>query len=312
VVRTRDSARLPETPDARQRDETTGLGEPQLPNPVREAWVLGTAVLAMASGAAQLVVSGNGRIALAAIFLATVAFLGVRLWQLYPRQWVSVLQKDLAEKEHEILRYRAAVERIVDRQFPLFEERVEITVSIGGTAHEDVVTERHWTTPKPYLVYLLIRPITPVNGQVVPSFEDLRLTCEVDGDDMSLSVLPVSETVHGVLLLILFQPGLRDETAWSLRYSALGLWDPLRENGYDHLGWTPSTLDGREPATTIKRLTLHVVFPAGARGTGLWERHDLGFQVIDSLPTGQRRITWTDDAPTAARYDWELVMSLER
>lgn len=309
VVRTEDSPSSPSTePDRRRAEQTTV--ESLLPNPVREAWVLGTAAVAIASGAAQLVVSGTGRVLLAVVFLGTLCFLGIRLWRLYPQRQLARLTDDVRRKDHEIHRYRAAVERIVDRQFPLFEERVEITVVIGATAGDDVITERHWTTPKPYLVYRLIRPITAVHSQVLPSFEELRLACDVHGEDVGMATLPVSETVDGVLVLILFQPGLREETEWSLRYRAPRLWDPLRRDGYDHLGWTLSTLDGRETATTITSLAVHFLFPPGARSAGVWERHELGSQLTVNLPSEQRRISWVEDSPSASRYDWELVMSL--
>jgi hypothetical protein len=308
VVRTEDGGSSPSAAPERRAERTTV--ESLLPNPVREAWIVGTAVVAVASGAAQLVVSGTGRVLLAALFLGTLAFLGIRLWRLYPADRLARLTDDLHAREYEIRRYRNAVERIVDRQFPLFEERVEITVAIGAASGDDVVTERHWTTPKPYLVYRLIRPITAVHGQVLPSYEELRLACEVRGEDVGLAILPVSETLDGILVLILFQPGLREETEWSLRYRAPRLWDPLRAEGYDHLGWTPSTRDGRGAATAITHLTVHFLFPPGARGAGVWERHDLGNQITVNLPSEQRRVTWVDDAPSATRYDWELVMSM--
>ena len=56
--------------------------------------------------------------------------------------------------------YDAAMRQLIERQFPLFDESVEITVTVGASAGEDLVVERHRTKPKPYLPYRVSRPIT--------------------------------------------------------------------------------------------------------------------------------------------------------
>jgi hypothetical protein len=201
------------------------------------------------------------------------------------------------------------VERIVDRQFPLFEEEVEITVTVGARSGEDTIVERHRTTPKPYLVYRLVRPITAQHGRVRPGFDELGLTCEIDGADVGTAILPVSENSGGVLVLLLFQPGLSRPMDWSLRYRAPRLWDPLRTDGFDRLAWSPSTRDGREPTIAITDLTVHFVFPPDLRNTGVRETGDLGTVPVRTGAAGERRITWRDPAPSAHTYEWELWTS---
>jgi hypothetical protein len=282
--------------------------DPPPVDPFRASWTVATAALAAATGVAQLLVNGTGRILLILVALAALAVLGARLGTgRYGR--IARLETELAAASLAIHRYRSAVERIVDRQYPLFEEEVELTIVVGDRSGEDTIVERHRTTPKPYLVYRTLRPITAANGRVRPCFEDLELTCEVDGDDTTVTVLPVSETADGVLVLILFQPGLKRTTEWSIRYKAPRLWDPLREDGSDRLAWSPSNRDGRERTIAVTDLTVHFVFPSGARTVQVRECEELGTGPVRGSATGDRRITWRDPAPAAQRYEWELWCS---
>jgi hypothetical protein len=284
--------------------------------PLRTTWTVATAALTAATAIAQLVIDGSGRVLLAAVGLVSLSVLTVRLIRSRYVPQIVELEAQLAEtatrlaiQDRAIHRYRSAVERIVDRQFPLFEERVEITVTVGARSGEDSIVERHWTTPKPYLVYRLIRPITAVNGPLVPTFDELELTCEIEGDDVGAAILPVSEAASGVLVLILFQPGLQREMEWSIRYRTPRLWDPLRADGFDRLGWAPSTRDGRETTIAITDLTVHFAFPPEARNASVRECHDSGQQPTWDRSTAERRLTWRDLTPSTPRYDWELWLS---
>src|SRR2546428_7208745 len=91
---------------------------------------------------------------------------------------IHELEDALRQREHDVRTYEAAIGKIVDRQYPLFEERVEITVKVGHRPEEDRVTERRWTMPKPYLVYPVIPPIMPPKGPKL-TFGDLRIRCDV-------------------------------------------------------------------------------------------------------------------------------------
>lgn len=229
--------------------------DPSAPvEPFRATWTVATAALTAATGVAQLLVDGSGKLLLAVVAAVSMAVLIVRLIRSRYVPRIAALEEQLAAataqlavQEQVIHRYRSAVERIVDRQFPLFEERVEITVTVGARSGEDTIVERHWTTPKPYLVYRLIRPITAVNGPVVPTFDELGLTCEIEGDDVGTAILPVSETASGVLVLILFQPGLKREMEWSIRYRTPRLWDPLREDASTGSAGRPAPATAARP-----------------------------------------------------------------
>ena len=214
------------------------------------------------------------------------------------------LEDQVAALKRQADSYEAAVRQMIERQFPLFDERVEITVSIGSSAGEDVVVERHWTRPKPYLVYRVARPIIRPKT-APPSFQDLALTCEVIGQDMGIAVQPVLESDDRLLVLVFFQPGLRETTEWVLHYRTPGMWDPLRATGEDTLIWSTSTLDN--PSTPgIGEVTFFFDFPSGEPGLEVSQDRPTGDIKEDRLPGGETRITWHNSVP--GRHHWKLRM----
>ncbi len=215
-------------------------------------------------------------------------------------------RRDLADSERQLRRYAAAVNGLLHRHFPLFEERVEITLMLGEQDDQDIVVERRWTTPKPYIIYRILGPI--LTWPEGPPFEldDLDHVCYVEGRDTQVDVHPVQDLPDGrPLLMILFQPGLQDDTEWVLRYRSPGLWNPLRDSGQDALDWATATFDPQHP-TTIRDLTLKAVFPASWTGAQLTEEGDLGVIQTECLPTGQTQATWHHDTPHAGAYHWIL------
>ncbi|MGH3794611.1 MAG: helix-turn-helix domain-containing protein [Pseudonocardiaceae bacterium] len=210
----------------------------------------------------------------------------------------------LADYRRQLQVYAAAMRGLVDRQFPLFEERVEISVLIGEQDGQDTVVERRWTRPRPYLVYRILAPI--VNWSDGSSeLDDLALVCQVDGEDTHVEVHPVRDVDGRPLVMILFQPGLQAETEWVLRYRSPQLWNPLRSSGEDTLSWATATLDQRHPPTTTE-LTLKVVFPASWTGEQVVEQSNLGVVHTERLPTGRTQVSWHHENPDAGMYHWAL------
>jgi DNA-binding CsgD family transcriptional regulator len=217
---------------------------------------------------------------------------------------LSQHRHDLADCERQLRAYGTAVRGLVDRQFPLFDERVEITAMIGEEDEQDIVIERRWTRPRPYLVYRVLGPIVPwTDGPF--EVDELALACNVDGQDTHVNVHPVRDVDGRPLVMVLFQPGLQTETEWVLRYHSPKLWNPLRTSGQDTLTWATATLDQRHPPM-INELILKVVFPASWTHEGLTEQTNVGVIHADRLPTGQTQITWRHEAPSAAEYHWVL------
>lgn len=216
------------------------------------------------------------------------------------------LERVLAVRERQLQSYEAAMKRIVDRQFPLYDEKVEIRIKIGSTPLEDVVTEKHWTDPNPYLVYRVIRPITPFGVPREDVLESLAITCEVDRADVGVAVEAVTDLDNRPRALVLFQPGLDRPAEWTLRYRTPGLWNPLRQDGIDYLTWAAGTLDKRYN-DGINELRVHFEFPPTARGIGVSERHGAGHVDIDD-----HDICYVDTSRTGGLHRWELTMRLDR
>lgn len=211
---------------------------------------------------------------------------------------------DLTEQQRLLQAYGAAVRGLVDRQCPLFEERVEITVGVGEQDGQDTIVERRWTRPRPYLIYRILGPIMACPEGPF-ELDDLGLACYVDGQDTEVEVHPVRDLDGRALVMILFQPGLQHETAWVLRYRSPQLWNPLRSSGRDTLIWATATLDQRHPPTTTE-LTLKVVFPASWAGGEVTEQSKLGALHTEQLASGQTQVTWHHDTPDAGTYHWTL------
>jgi DNA-binding CsgD family transcriptional regulator len=201
--------------------------------------------------------------------------------------------------------YSGAVRRLVDRQFPLFEERVEITVTVGDHDGQDTIHERRWTTPKPYVVYRILGPIVANTGAPPCDPDQLEIACDVLGQDIHADVSPVQDADGLPLVIVLFQPGLASATEWTLRYRSPGLWGPLREAGQDTLKWATATRDRRHPPT-LSELTLRVVFPAGWTGERVTEQSGSGSAETERLSAGQTQVTWQHGAPVAGAYSWML------
>lgn len=214
------------------------------------------------------------------------------------------LRPQRTERDRQLQSYGAAIRGLVDRQFPLFEERVEITLVVGEQDGQDIVIERRWTRPRPYLVYRILGPIlTSLDDRF--ELDDLALACQVHGQDTQVDVHPVRDVNGRPLVMILFQPGLQADTEWVLRYRSPKLWDPLRSSGQDSLTWATATLDQRHPPTTTE-LTVKVVFPVSWKGERVTEQSNLGVIHTERLPTGQTQVSWYHDSPDAGSYHWTL------
>ncbi|CAA9214753.1 MAG: hypothetical protein AVDCRST_MAG41-147 [uncultured Corynebacteriales bacterium] len=220
---------------------------------------------------------------------------------------VERLREKLAERERQVESYEAAVERIIDRQFPLFEERVELTLSVGGRPNDDMVIERHWTKPKPYLVYRVIRPVAAAGLLYDEILDEMAISCEVASADVGIAVEVFSDQRGRPVALILFQPGLEEMTEWVLRYRTPHLWDPLREHGRDTLRWAPGRLRKRSSAG-IRDLTVHFDFPETTVASVV-EEHNLGrVEPGQSETPGMSRITYRDASRAGAQYEFTLEM----
>lgn len=205
--------------------------------------------------------------------------------------------------------YDTLVRSLVDRHLTLFAERVEITLVVGGDQSPDAVVERRWTTPRPYVVNRMLRPIVPY-GPTGLSADELALSCDVHGRDLHADVLTLTESDGLPLVVVLFRPGLSEPTDWTLRYRAEGLWDELRDTGADTLFWDTATSRGRgSHQPTVTEVVFRLEFPPGWTGLGLAETSGAGTVTASARPSGQQVLEWRDEQPTASGYRWRLTGS---
>lgn len=201
----------------------------------------------------------------------------------------------------QVASYDAAMRQLIERHFPLFDESVEITVTVGASAGEDLVVEKHRTRPKPYLPCRVARPITP---RATTRYEDLALTCEVVGQDVGVAMQPVEERSDRLLVLVFFQPGLRESTEWVLHYRAPGLFDELRATGEQTLRWSTNTLDN--PSTPgIGEVTFYFDFLGVEDGVTVGQERQTG-DIKEDRPPGGARYTWHNFVP--GRHEWTFRM----
>jgi hypothetical protein len=213
-------------------------------------------------------------------------------------------RRSTAEYEQELRRYANVVHELVDRQFSLFEERVEITLTVGEQDGQDIISERRWTSPRPYLVYRIVGPIVLWPDSRF-KLNDLETACQVKGQENQVHIHSVRDVDGRPMLMIFFQPGLHADTEWVLSYRSPNLWNPLRSSGQDSLSWSTSTFDQRHPGT-VDKFTLKVVFPSSWTGARLIEQSHLGEVYTERLPTGLTQVTWHRDAPHALAYHWVI------
>jgi DNA-binding CsgD family transcriptional regulator len=205
--------------------------------------------------------------------------------------------------------YEELVRTLVDRHLTLFAERVEITLAVGDDHDSDAVVERRWTTPTPYVVHRMLRPIVPY-GATGLSAHELALSCAVHGLDVQADVLTLTESDGLPLAIVLFRPGLSEPVDWILRYRAEGLWDELRDTGADTLFWDTATTRGRGGHhPTVTEVAFRLEFPPGWTGVGLAETSGAGTVTETVRSSGQQVLEWRDDDPTASGYRWRLTGS---
>lgn len=212
----------------------------------------------------------------------------------------------LAEEGHR--RYLDAIERSSDRERPLFEETLEVTVWVGTDDATDRVVERRVTTPRTVVTQRTMRPIVPTGQDRIVRLVDIDFRVECDKG--RITVLPLREQQPGTRVWLVFEPALNACTKWGVEYRPVGLWHPLRERGWDTLVWNdrlPTTDDSPSAFTSFKMI---FKFPPSEQPPSVKERW--GFGVIDEPVADARgwwELVWRDERPAGRRYVWDVTQS---
>jgi hypothetical protein len=196
----------------------------------------------------------------------------------------------------------ATLEKMIDRWKDLYEEWIDIHVTVGDDDDGDFVREVRRTRPLPGLVCRSFRPIVSTDTQAVA---DMRVTLADDGTEAdAYSFLDLGRKPT---LVVLFPPGdmegTGEEIEWTAEYRVPGLWSPLRTDGSDWLYYNMVTSRGRREEAT-RHLSLTIRFPAGRNGS-VTEVSDQG-ETLPRTPDG--RFAWRSIGQGGDRYWWRLEM----
>jgi hypothetical protein len=273
---------------------------------LRSALFLGSFLIGIGSGVAGLMTAGSaGNVALRIVAGVCLTYVVARLLNVLlvvDRRRLNDRIEDLCAERYRIL---GALERLIDRQGLQYGEAIEIDVTIGCTDADDLVVQRHVTTPNPYLYYRSVRPIVPVDLPVPTTYEDLDLRVDIeDGQGERALVFPFL-TNNRVRVLVVFEPSVDREITWTLTYRPRGLWRPLRRHGVDQLVWDARSPSGRNDDATLTAFAVRFHFPSRRRGTVI-ERTRRGTVTRRQVNGVPGTAVWTDANPAGRRYVWDL------
>jgi hypothetical protein len=286
--------------------------------PLTLTFAFSSAVLAVVASIAQLGVFPTriARASLIAVGLTGLLYLVIKVWQLYFVEKVRELRAQLAGEAETLTNVRSAhqrcleaIERISDREKPLFSETLEVTVCIGSDDDSDLIIEERVTSPEPLVTNRTVRPIVPTYREQIASLETISFT--VHRADGEITFIPLREQINRLKVWLVFDPAMSSKTEWRMEYRPKGLWRPLRERGFDQLGWDDrlQTTDGTPSAFTS--FTAVFKFPAGDQPPSVKERRGQGTLTEPvQKPDRTWEVIWRDEHPAGRRYDWDLTQPL--
>ncbi|GGL19146.1 hypothetical protein [Mangrovihabitans endophyticus] len=276
-------------------------------------------LLGLVSGVAQLadLSAGPGRASLAGVCLASVLYFLARFGHAYfvlrVRRLRGNLQRAadlLAAQRFRHRQYLDAIERISDREKPLFHETLDVTVTIGDDDEGDRVVERRVTTPGPLVTHRTMRPIVPTDDDAVRRLDEIAFRVRRCDGGGNITALPLREQIRMLRVWIVFDPALTADTEWEVEYRPRGLWKPLRQRGWDQLSWDDRLPTAHGSPSAFTRFTVTFVFPYGDQAPVVHER--LGYGHLAEPVRDERgswRVVWCDDQPDGRHYVWDLTQA---
>ncbi len=272
-------------------------------------------VLSTVASIAQLGVFPTrvARALLIAVGLTALLYFVIKVWQLYFVEKVRELRAQLAAEAETLTHVRSAhqrcleaIERISDREKPLFSETLEVTVCIGSDDDTDLIVEKRVTTPEPLVTNRTVRPIVPTYREQIASLHTIGFT--VHRADGEITFIPLREQINKLKVWLVFDPAISTRTEWRMEYRPKGLWRPLRERGFDELGWDDRLQTTNGTPSAFTSFTAVFKFPASDQPPGVTERHGHG-KLTRPAQNSDRTwtVTWCDEHPAGRRYDWDLT-----
>ncbi|WP_045746060.1 hypothetical protein [Actinoplanes rectilineatus] len=275
-------------------------------------------LLGLASGIAQLaeVPTRIAQWALTAVFLACLLYFVVRLWQLAFVVRIRQLDADLIDAAKALSLQRAghqhyleAIQRISDREKPLFSETLEVLVTVGDDDESDRIVEKRVTTPDPLVTHRTMRPIVPTDTDRLIRLDDIDFKAlrPVDG---SITALPLEQS-RLLRVWLIFDPAVTTPTAWQVEYRPVGLWRPLRERGWDQLVWEDRLPAASGAPSAFTRFEVTFSFPESDQPPSVKERQGYGrIAEPERDHRGRWEVIWRDEKPAGRRYVWDLTQAV--
>ncbi|GGN55708.1 hypothetical protein GCM10010112_06750 [Actinoplanes lobatus] len=275
-------------------------------------------LIGLASGVAQLaeIPTRIGQWALTAISLACLLYFVVRLWQLAFVVRIRDLKADLRETTSRLAlqqaghqHYLDAIQRISDREKPLFTETLEVLVAIGPDDDSDRIVEKRVTTPEPLVTHRTMRPIVPTDTDRLARLDEISFkTLRPVGG--TITALPLEQT-RLLRVWLIFDPAMTTPTEWQVEYRPRGLWRPLRERGWDQLVWEDRLPTASGTPSAFTRFQVTFSFPDSDQPPSVKERQGYGrMSEPERDARGRWEVVWRDEKPAGRRYVWDLTQAV--
>ncbi|WP_229829812.1 hypothetical protein [Actinoplanes ianthinogenes] len=275
-------------------------------------------LIGLASGVAQLaeIPARAAQWALTAVFLACLLYFVVRFWQIAFVLKIRQLRAELLEATKALALQRAghqhyldAIQRISDREKPLFSETLEVIVTVGDDDETDRIVEKRTTTPEPLVTHRTMRPIVPTDTDRLTRLDEIEFKAvrPVGG---TITPLPLEQT-RLLRVWLIFDPAMTVPTEWEVAYRPRGLWRPLRERGWDQLVWEDRLPTASGTPSAFTRFVVTFTFPDSDQPPSVKERAGYGVfsdPVRDHL--GRWEVVWRDEKPAGRRYVWDLTQAV--
>ncbi|MEU4421923.1 hypothetical protein AB0F81_14965 [Actinoplanes sp. NPDC024001] len=275
-------------------------------------------LIGLASGIAQLaeIPTSIAQWVLTAVFLACLLYFVVRLWQLAFVVKIRQLRGELLDATKALTLQRAghqhyldAIQRISDREKPLFSETLEVLVTVGSDDDSDRIVEKRVTTPEPLVTHRTMRPIVPTDDDRLIRVEDIgfKTIRPVAG---TITALPLEQT-RLLRVWLIFDPAMTTPTEWQVEYRPKGLWRPLRERGWDQLVWEDRLPTASGTPSAFTRFQVTFSFPESDQPPSVKERQGYGWMGEPTRdPRGRWEVVWRDEKPAGRRYVWDLTQAV--
>ncbi|WIM95874.1 hypothetical protein ACTOB_008014 [Actinoplanes oblitus] len=272
-------------------------------------------LIGLASGVAQLaeIPARAAQGTLTAVFLACLLYFVIRFWQIAFVLKIRQLRAELLEATRALALQRAghqhyldAIQRISDREKPLFSETLEVIVAVGDDDETDRIVERRTTTPEPLVTHRTMRPIVPTDTDGLNRLDGIEFKAvrPVGG---TITPLPLEQT-RLLRVWLIFDPAMTVPTEWEVAYRPRGLWRPLRERGWDQLVWDDRLPTASGTPSAFTRFVVTFTFPDSDQPPSVKER--AGYGVLSEPVRDQRgrwEVVWKDERPAGRRYVWDLT-----